>query len=288
MSERIIILITGANGQLGMEFRALEKKYPQLQFTFASREQLAIENKQSVASFFDDHYFDYCVNCAAYTAVDKAESEMDMANAINGEAVGFLALACKRHLVKFIHISTDYVFDGNGNTPYTEMQKLAPVNAYGQTKLNGEIAAMNNHHETMIIRTSWVYSVYGKNFVKTMMRLMSEKPELNVVSDQMGCPTSAADLATAICEIIKNDSFLAGVYHYCNEGVISWFDFATAIRDLNQYNCIVHPIPTSAYPTPAKRPGYSALDTSLFKNTFQLTIPEWRMSLEKCISMMQA
>ncbi len=288
MSENISVLITGANGQLGMEFRDLENDFPHLHFTFASREELAIENKDAVAAYFDKHSFDYCVNCAAYTAVDKAESEIDEANKINGEAVGFLALACKKHLVKFIHISTDYVFDGKGNSPYTASDIVAPVNAYGQTKLYGENAALNNHHETMIIRTSWVYSIYGKNFVKTMMRLMNEKPELNVVSDQFGSPTYAADLAEAILEIISSDTFLAGIYHYCNQGVISWFDFANAIREMSHYTCVVHPIPTSSYPTPAKRPGYSALDTTGFKNTFQQDIPNWRDSLEKCISLMPA
>ncbi len=288
MSDRIHILITGANGQLGMEFRVLEKKYPKIQFRFASREELSIENKQAVAAYFDEHSFDYCINCAAYTAVDKAESETDLANKINGEAVGFLALACKKHLVKLIHISTDYVFDGNGLTPYKENDLVSPVNAYGQTKLFGENAALNNYHETMIIRTSWVYSIYGKNFVKTMMHLMHEKQEIKVVSDQVGCPTYAADLAEAIMEIIHTDLFQSGIYHYCNEGVTSWFDFASAIKDIKNYSCNIHPIPTSAYPTQAKRPRYSAMNTSTFKITFQISIPQWKTSLEKCISLMPA
>lgn len=277
------ILVTGANGQLGMEFRDISHLFPAYKFHFVSREQLSIGKYESVAAYFDRHQFDYCINCAAYTAVDKAESDVEDANNINGTAVGNLASVCKAHQTKLIHFSTDYVFNGNGKVPYSETDPVNPVNAYGRSKLLGEQMAISNHSDVMIIRTSWVYSIHGKNFVKTMMRLMQDKESINVVNDQVGSPTYAADLAQAVMKIIADNSFQPGIYHYCNSGIISWFQFANKIAILNQYACKVNPIATVDYPTPAKRPSYSALNTDKFQNTFNIPIPVWDISLQNCL-----
>ena len=267
-----------------MEFRALEKNFPHLKFDFAGREQLRIEDFLAIDEYFAKNTFGYCINCAAYTAVDKAEEEIAIANIINAEAVGNLAAVCNKNNTRLIHFSTDYVFDGTASEPYSEKDEVSPVNAYGHSKLAGEHFAANHHVDTLIIRTSWVYSAYGKNFVKTMLRLMNEKEQISVVNDQYGCPTYAADLADAVMQIIANDIFRSGTYHYCNAGVITWFEFASAIREIKQFNCKVNPIPTSGFPTPAKRPAYSALDTSGFRNAFNISIPDWKTSLEKCLS----
>jgi dTDP-4-dehydrorhamnose reductase len=215
--------------------------------------------------------------------VDKAESDRDTAIHINATAVGELAAACKIYGAGFIHFSTDYVFNGEANKPYTEGDATDPVNFYGLTKLMGERAALENNPETIIIRTSWVYSSYGKNFVKTMLRLMSEKESIGVVADQFGSPTYAADLAAAVMQAIVSGNNRPGIYHYCNEGIISWHEFATAIKTFSGSGCIVNAIDTAAYPTPAKRPHFSALNTQKIKDVFQLQIPGWKESLQRCM-----
>lgn len=284
MSNKKNILVTGANGQLGMEFRALAEQFAQFHFLFVSREQLAIEDLAAVKNYFANQTIDYCINCAAYTAVDKAESEKEASISINATAVGNLAAVCKEYQTHFFHFSTDYVFNGQASQPYKETDNTDPVNFYGLTKLQGEQAALANNENSIIIRTSWVYSRFGKNFVKTMLRLMSERESIGVVADQVGCPTYAADLAAAVMQIIDAGNFIPGIYHYCNEGVISWHEFAMAIKELSGSNCVVNAIETSAYPTPAARPHYSALDTQKIKEQYGLVIMGWRESLQACIN----
>jgi dTDP-4-dehydrorhamnose reductase len=283
------IAVTGANGQLGMELRDASVLYPQYEFIFLTRGQLAVENTGSVNSFFTKNHPQYCINCAAYTAVDTAESEREEAFRINAEAVGILAAACKESNCRLIHISTDYVFDGNVNLPYKEDSATNPQSVYGASKLEGEKLAMQNNPETIIIRTSWVYSAYGKNFVKTMLRLMHEKETINVVNDQYGSPTYAADLAEVIMQIITklttHHSPLTthGIYHFGNDGAISWYDFAEGIKKVIASSCKINPVPTSAYPTAAKRPAYSALDKTKIIQTFGIQLKDWKQSLADCI-----
>lgn len=278
------ILVTGAGGQLGSEIKALATHYPQFNFCFTNYEELSIIDEAAVNNFFNDYQPDFCINCAAYTAVDKAEdaAEKDIVNKVNAEAVGFLAKACQQHNTKLIHISTDYVFDGTATEPYKEEALTNPVSVYGETKLKGEQLAAD-HTAAIIIRTAWVYSCYGKNFVKTMMNLMKTKPSLKVVNDQYGTPTYAADLAKAILDIIASEKWEPGIYHYTNAGKISWFDFAVAIRNMIHANCKINPIPTAGYPTPAKRPAYSVLDKTKIKQIYNVAIPEWEDSLRICI-----
>ncbi|MBI3719628.1 MAG: dTDP-4-dehydrorhamnose reductase [Sphingobacteriales bacterium] len=281
MKDKPVILVTGANGQLGKELQDLAPSYSSFKFIFLSREDLPIHHFELVRNFFEATKPDYCINCAAYTGVDKAESEKELAFRVNGEAVGVLAAVCKKFDTKFIHISTDYVFDGTATVPYTETSTTNPVNLYGASKLEGETQALHYNPDCIIIRTSWVYSSYGKNFVKTMLRLMSERNEVKVVDDQFGSPTYAADLAKAILDIISN--YKPGIYHYSNDGVISWYDFAVAIKTISNSNCAVHAIPTSQYPLPAKRPHYSVFNKEKIIQTFQLEIPGWKESLKKCL-----
>lgn len=283
MAEFPTILVTGANGQLGKEMKELESAYPGFRFVFLSREDMPIHHFELVRNVFKGYQPQYLVNCAAYTAVDKAESEQELAFQVNGEAVGVMAAVCKAYGTKFIHISTDYVFDGNGTAPYTTEDRTNPQSVYGASKLKGEEEAMLYNPESLIIRTSWVYSEFGKNFVKTMRKLMSEREELNVVSDQTGSPTYAADLAQVIMDIIAGGKWVPGIYHFSNSGVISWYDFAVAIRDLSGLQCRVQPIPSSQYPTPAKRPAYSVMDTSKIFSTFNLTPKAWKDSLIRCL-----
>jgi dTDP-4-dehydrorhamnose reductase len=282
------ILVTGANGQLGNEFRVLAPAYKSFTFYFTDKEELAIDDPLAIERYFAGKKIDYCINCAAYTAVDKAEEEKETAFEINATAVRSLARSCKKHNARLIHISTDYVFDGNAVVPYKESGKTDPVNLYGQSKLEGERFAMENNEQSIVIRTSWLYSSYGKNFVKTMIRLMQEKERIGVVNDQSGSPTYAADLAGAILQIIaENDSPKAGIYHYSNKGIISWYDFAVAIKELLHSNCKVEPIPAAAYPTPAQRPGYSAFDTTKIERQFGIVIPGWKESLVKCVALLE-
>ncbi len=291
------ILVTGANGQLGKEFRALAVNYPQYNFLFAGKEELQVNDSEAVKNYFTNHQINFCINCAAYTAVDKAETEKEKAFAINAGAVADLAFVCKTFNVQLIHISTDYVFDGTAQQPYTETDATNPVSIYGQSKLKGEELALQNNPSVIIIRTSWVYSSYGNNFVKTMLRLMKERESINVVNDQLGSPTYAADLANAIMIIVQKNPVAViphspivphySIFNYCNHGIISWYQFALAIKELTGSTCIINPISTSQYPTPAKRPQYSVIDNGLIKNTFGITIPEWKESLEKCLALMK-
>jgi dTDP-4-dehydrorhamnose reductase len=283
MAQHPTILVTGANGQLGKEIKQLESAYPEFRFIFLSREDLPIHHFELVRNFFKGYSPQFLINCAAYTAVDKAETEKDLAFQVNGEAVGILAAVCKEYGTKFIHISTDYVFDGNGTEPYTTESATNPQSVYGASKLQGEKEAIQYNPDSMIIRTSWVYSEFGKNFVKTMLKLMSEREELNVVSDQVGSPTYAADLAAVIMQVIASGKWIPGMYHFSNAGVISWYDFALAIKELSGKNCRVNPIPSSQYPTPAKRPAYSVMDTSRLFNRFGLTPKNWKDSLQVCL-----
>lgn len=279
-----IILVTGSNGQLGKSLKKIAASYPQFRFVFASREDLALHHYGLVENYFAALRPQYCINCAAYTAVDKAETEQDVAMLINGEAVGHLAKVCTQFGTRLVHISTDYVFDGNSAVPYQPTDPTGPINVYGHSKLKGEELCRANAKDAIIIRTSWVYSEFGHNFVKTMLRLMKEKPSIRVVNDQIGAPTYAVDLAKAILEIIAGSNWLAGTYHYCNKGKISWYDFAAAIRYARGYACELSAIPSSAFPTPARRPQYSLLDTGSFEKTFGITIPAWEESLKSCLA----
>ena len=288
MSSKPKILVTGSGGQLGKELQEQAPLFPQFEFVFLSREDLPIHNFELVRVFFNSVKPAYCINCAAYTAVDKAESEKDLAFQINSEAVGVLAAVCKEHDAKFIHVSTDYVFNGEATYPYTENFPTDPVNAYGASKLEGEKQALGFNPDCIIIRTSWVYSSSGKNFVKTMIRLMNEKDEIKVVNDQIGSPTYAADLAEVILKIIDNGQlamgkWVPGVYNFSNEGIISWFEFAEAIKEIIKCPCDVKPITTADYPTPAKRPAYSVLDKTKIQETFEVQLKDWKESLEACI-----
>ncbi|HXD77218.1 MAG TPA: dTDP-4-dehydrorhamnose reductase [Puia sp.] len=278
------IFVTGANGQLGRDLRAIAGEYPGFDFFFFDRATMPVEDPDVLSAFFARERPAWCVNCAAYTAVDKAESEKESAFLINGDAVGYLADECHRHGCRLIHISTDYVFDGRSDTPLQEADVTAPINTYGASKLEGERQALERHPKgTVIIRTSWVYSRFGNNFVKTMLRLMKERAAVSVVSDQVGSPTYAADLAAAILHIIRYPSYTPGVYHYSSEGRISWYEFALAIRDLTGSRCAVNPILTSQYPTPARRPAFSLLDKTKIRIAYQLTIPDWREGLANCL-----
>ena len=289
-NDRPRILVTGANGQLGSELRAIAAPYSHYEFIFADRAILSLSDPASINHFFAGNTIDYCINCAAYTAVDKAETEKEAAFAINGDGPGYLATACKEQGAALIHISTDYVFDGTATTPYLETDPTCPIGAYGTSKLKGEEAVLNNNPNAIVIRTSWVYSFFGNNFVKTMLRLMKERESLNVVNDQLGSPTYAADLASAIMQIITqwNRQPLPAnrIFNYSNSGIISWHDFARAIKEISGSKCSVHPIPGSQYPTPAKRPAYSVLDTQKIRQAFGIRIPEWKESLKTCLQLL--
>jgi dTDP-4-dehydrorhamnose reductase len=287
------IIITGANGQVGKELKQLEAQYPQFQFLLLSREDLPIHHFELVRNFFEATKPGYCINCAAYTAVDKAESEKDLAMLVNGAAVGVLASVCHLFKTKLIHISTDYVFDGNASTPYKEDHPVLPVNYYGATKLKGEELCLSNDPQSIVMRTSWVYSEFGNNFVKTMIRLMQSKESINVVNDQFGSPTYAGDLAKAMMDIIAADAsglkaWQPGIFHYSNNGAINWYQFASAIKALIHSSCAVHPIPSASYPTPAKRPAYSVFDTSKFNKIYGFSIPSWQTSLAVCMDRLKA
>lgn len=282
-----VVLVTGSNGQLGKELQALQQQYVQFRFVFASREDLKLHHFGLVENFFVGLNPDYCINCAAYTAVDKAESEPDVAMLVNGEAVGHLAAVCKKFNTKLIHISTDYVFDGESATPHREEDATGPINVYGRSKLLGEQLCTKENPDAIIIRTAWVYSEFGHNFVKTMLRLMKERAEINVVSDQVGAPTFAYDLAKAILDMLASGKWEAGMYHYSNAGKISWHDFATEIKQQIGSSCIVHPIPTAQYPTPARRPHFSLLNTEKIQKVYGVLVPDWRDSLAVCIQRLQ-
>ena len=281
------ILITGANGQLGREFMALAHRYPSNHFLFASRKELDLCSAENTEQFFHENQIDLCINCAAYTAVDKAETEVEDCMAVNVNGAGLLAEFCELQQIPMVHISTDYVYHGTQNLPYLESDIHNPQGVYAKTKYAGEHLVLEKNTRAIVIRTSWVYSIYGHNFVKTMLRLGTERPEINVVFDQIGSPTFAADLADAIMNIIAAiDSGLisweeaSGVYNYSNEGVASWFDFAKAIFEIKGVDCVVHPVRSDQFTTAAARPPFSLMDKTLIKNTFGLKIPYWRDSLK--------
>ena len=285
-TKRPLVLVIGANGQLGKELRQLETKWPEFEFLFLSREDLPIHHFELVRNFFKATHPSFLINCAAYTAVDKAEQEEELAFQINAEAVGVLAAICKEQDCKFVHVSTDYVFDGLANRPYREDDLTNPQGVYGASKLAGEKEAVLLNPDSVIIRTSWVYSSFGKNFVKTILRLLQEKPSVSVVDDQIGSPTYAADLAVAILEIISLKSWKPGVYHFSNEGEISWCAFAKAIAALTHSNTPIQAITTAEFPTPAKRPAWSVLDKSKIKAVYGIKIRPWKESLADCLELL--
>jgi dTDP-4-dehydrorhamnose reductase len=281
------VLITGSNGQLGSEIKEIATKYSKLDFIFKDLPELDICNFEALQAFIMDNNINAVINCAAYTAVDKAEEDAEIAEKVNSKGVINIVNAIQTVNGKLIHISTDYVFDGDHFLPYKETDPVSPIGVYGETKREGELAVLNSDIEAIVIRTSWLYSAYGNNFVKTMLRLGNEKEKLNVIFDQVGTPTYAADLAEACLEILsKNDAKInskGNVYHFSNEGVASWYDFAIAIMKMGNIDCKVMPIETKDYPTLAKRPHYSILNKAKIKNDFGIKIPYWRDSLVKCI-----
>lgn len=282
------ILVTGSRGQLGSELRNKAASLPSVKFIFTDIQELDITNKQAVESFLLSEKPDFLVNCAAYTAVDIAERDLDLAEALNAFAPAYLGESAHKTGCKIIHVSTDYVFDGCAFQPYTEEVLPNPQSVYGKTKLMGEKALQSICPDALIVRTSWLYSAHGNNFVKTMVRLGKEREELRVVYDQIGTPTAASDLAQTILTIISSNTetgkWCPGIYHYSNEGVCSWYDFALAIHKQGNISCNVIPIETSQYPTPARRPPYSVLNKSKIKRIFDIQIPHWADSLSACIA----
>lgn len=278
------ILVTGANGQLGSEIKELADQYSDFNFIFTDIADFPLDKEIDIVSNFNRIQPDIVINCAAYTAVDKAEQDQITADAINHLAIATLAKLCQKSKVKLVHISTDYVFDGSSPIAYKEDDIPNPKSVYGVTKLAGELACQKECPESIIIRTAWVYSEFGNNFVKTMLRLMTEKDSLNVVNDQIGSPTYAADLAQVILTILSSGKWESGMYHYSNQGEISWFDFANDIKELGQKECEIHGIPASNYPTPAERPAYSLLDKSKIKAVYNIDALDYKLSLKKMIA----
>lgn len=275
------ILVTGANGQLGSELNVLSMNYPNYQWIFADRTKVTLDNLDLLNTQLENIQPNIILNCGAYTAVDKAESEKELAFTINNLAVELIAKYASENNVKLIHISTDYVFDGSSAIALNEEAPTNPINVYGESKLAGEITCLDNNPDSIIIRTSWVYSKFGNNFVKTMQRLMQERGSINVVNDQIGSPTYAADLAQAMIDVLESSNWVSGIYNYSNEGEISWYEFAVSIKEFGGYNCNVGGIPSSSYPTPAKRPEFSLLDKKKIKAIYNLSIPNYKESLAK-------
>ncbi|MFW6275434.1 MAG: dTDP-4-dehydrorhamnose reductase [bacterium] len=282
------ILITGSNGQLGSEFRQLESKYKEHKFFFTDVDDLDITDADASAKFVKNNGIQACINCAGYTAVDKAENDKIQAMLVNATAVKNLAIACAKVNALFVHISTDYVFEGKNYKPYTENDTASPKSIYGKTKLDGEIEVIFNAKRALIFRTSWLYSSFGNNFVKTMVEKGKSLGELRVVYDQIGSPTYAADLAQAILSIMEKvpSKMRTEIYNFSNEGIASWYDFAKAIFDIKNIDCNVVPVPSKEYKTDAVRPFYSILDKSKIKKDFGITIPYWRDSLKRCLDLM--
>jgi dTDP-4-dehydrorhamnose reductase len=293
------VLVTGKNGQLGQSLKQLTTHYPQLTMTFVGREEFDLASTESIEAYFANNEYDVIINCAAYTAVDKAESEPNLANRINHLAVKQLAKIAKQQDATLIHISTDYVFNGQNHKPYIESDPTDPQSVYGSTKLKGEQAIQGINSKGCIIRTSWVYSEFGNNFVKTMLRLGAERDSLSVIFDQVGTPTYAGDLAKAILQIVNDECLMlnevttsiqhqkSNIYHYSNEGVCSWYDLAKTIFEYAKIPCVVLSIETKDYPTHAKRPHYSLMNKAKIKQTFDLAIPYWKDSLQTFIQRLQ-
>jgi len=281
----INILITGGDGQLGSAIQYASKEFSEFNLTFTDVADFDITNSNSVNDYLARGGFNYLVNCAAYTAVDKAEEDKDVAYLINAQGPENLAKACEKHNCSLIHISTDYVFDGTSHIPYTEPMETKPPSVYGQSKLAGEKAILENSNSAIILRTSWLYSEFGNNFLKTMLKYGAERNELRVIFDQIGTPTYAGDLALTILKIIEAEKKLGQteIYHFSNEGVISWYDFAKEIMDFAKINCAIVPIESHEYPLPAPRPNYSVLNKAKIKAAFDLNIPYWKDSLKLCL-----
>lgn len=280
------ILVTGANGQLGSELKVLSSAYSQFEWIFTDWQELDLCDLENLEQNIAKIGPQIIINCAAHTAVDKAESEVELSDVLNHQSVAVMAKWSAANNCKLIHVSTDYVFDGNSSTALTETAVTHPINVYGVTKLAGEKACLQQNPDAIIVRTSWVYSSFGNNFVKTMSRLMQEKDSLNVVNDQIGSPTYAADLAQAIMTIITHPNWKAGIYNFSNEGEISWFEFALAIQEIGGFECEISGIDSSNYPTPAKRPMFSLLDKSKIKTTYGVDVPEYKESLKKCMRLL--
>lgn len=281
------VLITGANGQLGSEIRDISVHYP-YEFIFASREYLDITDFKSVRTFFEDNKADFVINCAAYTAVDRAEKDIENAMRLNAEAVKNLAVITQENKSKLIHISTDFVFDGWGNIPYSEDDYTNPLSVYGKSKFEGERAILHNADSALIIRTSWLYSRHGNNFVKNVIKRAKETGFLQIVYDQIGTPTYATDLARIMLDMLPQiENNKIEIYHYSNEGTTSWYDFAEAIVEIAHIGCAIEAIETKDYPTPAERPRYSVLNKKKIKSEFGLKIPYWRESLQRCIKRLE-
>jgi dTDP-4-dehydrorhamnose reductase len=277
------ILVTGVTGQLGSELKVLSSNYSQFEWIFADRTQVSLDNLKVLQNQLKTILPDIILNCGAYTAVDKAETEPEVADVVNHLAVGIIGQYAKRHSAKLIHISTDYVFDGTSSVALIEEIITKPINVYGASKRAGELACLEANPDAIIIRTSWVYSRFGNNFVKTMQRLLQERDTISVVNDQIGSPTYAADLAQAMMTIVTAKEWIPGIYNYSNEGEISWYEFVLAIKEIGGYTCEVNGIPSSAYPTPAKRPAYSLLDKSKIKKVYGVSVPDYKESLRKCL-----
>lgn len=281
------ILVTGANGQLGQCLQKISSQFEEFEFIFTDSETLDITNKEEVNDFFWQNAPDFCINAAAYTAVDLAETDVEKAFLVNADGAENLAEACAENNAQFIHVSTDYVFDGENNLAYTEEDFTNPLGVYGASKLAGDELALEVNPCSVILRTSWVYSEFGKNFVKTMLNLFATKEELSIVADQFGQPTNANDLAEAIMKIIKSEKITPGIFNFSNLGRISWFDFAEKIAELSEAKIKLNAIETSQYPTPAKRPKNSVLDLDKISKTYAIQLKPWEESLEDCIQILQ-
>lgn len=291
MENTFQLLVTGAKGQLGNELRTLAGNYPQFSFTYIDIDEVDLSDETAIRKYFNDKHFDLIINCAAYTAVDLAEDNKDLAFKVNSESVRILAEVARDKKIRLIHVSTDYVFSGENNQPIVETEKPAPLSVYGHSKLEGEKHVLSILPDAYIIRTAWVYSTFGKNFVKTISTLARQRSELNVVADQIGSPTYANDLAFAILEIavsifIKKEDH-PGIYHFSNEGAISWYDFAWFIVNHYKLPCVVKPIRTEEYKTKAARPKFSLLDKKKIRNTFGINPPHWYESLVKCLDKLE-
>lgn len=280
------VLVTGAGGQLASELEVLAAARPTDQFLFRSEKDLDITDAEAVWQALASEEPDFCINAAAYTAVDKAEIDPETAFRVNAEGARFLAAACAAKGTRFLHVSTDYVFAGDGERPYREDDPASPAGVYGASKRKGEELAFEAAPDTIVVRTAWVYSSFGHNFVKTMLRLMRERDSLSVVADQQGCPTYAADLAAALLHIIDSGKWVPGIYHFSNEGPTTWFHFAEAIRDGAGLSCTLQAITTAQYPTPARRPAYSVLDTTKIRDTYGLAIRPWPVCLTECLALL--
>jgi len=280
------ILITGSHGQLGNEMQQASTRFPAFNYIYTDVEDLDICDKTALNAYVNANHVDIIVNCAAYTAVDKAEDDVALCFKINADAVRNIGEVAKENSLKVVHVSTDYVFDGTNYMPYTEDQQVCPSSVYGKSKLAGENALFESCDQVVVIRTAWLYSSFGNNFVKTMMKLGSERDSLNVIFDQIGTPTYAADLANAILQVLSHEPFVLGIYHFSDEGVCSWYDFTKSIHRIAGITCDVHPIETKDYPARTPRPHYSVLNKAKIKSTYGIVIPHWEESLVKCIEIL--